>query len=115
MKDDGVYLAHIRDAAQRILDYTAAGEDDFRSDTKTQDAVIRGFEIIGEATKRLSPAFVAAHPEIPWKRIAGMRDKLIHDYFGVNLDIVWDTVTGVIPVFVSQVEDLIRVLGDPRG
>ena len=66
MKDDRIYLLHIRDAIQHILDYTAAGKDGFLSDRKTQDAVVRNLEIIGEATKRVSPSLKGAHPDISW-------------------------------------------------
>ena len=80
MKNDRIYLLHIRDGIEHILNYTAAGRDSFFSDRKTQDAVVRNLEIIGEATKRLSLSLKDAHPDISWEPIAGMRDKLIHDY-----------------------------------
>lgn len=73
MKDDRIYLFHIRDAIQHILTYTEAGRDSFFADRKTQDAVVRNLEIIGEATKHLSQALKDAHPDISWKPIAGMR------------------------------------------
>ena len=92
MKDDAVYLRHIADAAQRVREYTADGRDAFLADKKTQDAVLRNLEIIGEAVKRLSTELRDAHPDIPWKQIAGMRDILIHHYFGVKLDTVWQVV-----------------------
>ena len=63
--------------------------DAFRKDRKTQRAVIRCLEVVGEATK-IQPALRDRHPETPWQEIAGMRDKLIHEYFGVDLDIVWE-------------------------
>jgi uncharacterized protein with HEPN domain len=88
MKDDRVYLLHIRDAAARALDYSSAGRDAFFADAKTQDAVIRNIEVIGEATKNLSEGLRTTRPDIPWKRIAGMRDTLIHRYFGVKLELV---------------------------
>ena len=92
MKDDRVYLLHVRDAIDAIVAYTAAGRDAFMADRKTQDAVIRNLEIIGEAVKRLSPSLTRAYPDVPWRQIAGMRDKLTHDYFGVDLDLVWGVV-----------------------
>lgn len=76
MKDDRIYLLHIRDAIQQILTYTSSGKDSFFADRKTQDAVIRNLEIIGEATKRLSASLKSANPDISWKPIAGMRDNL---------------------------------------
>ena len=91
-KDPQVYLAHIRDAIGAIRDYTKDGKDAFLRDRKTQDAVIRNFEIIGEAVKSLSPELTAKHESVPWKSIAGMRDQLIHHYFGVNLELVWGVI-----------------------
>jgi len=87
LKDDKIYLLHIRDALQHILDYTEEGKDSFFEDSKTQDAVVRNLEIVGEAVKNLSPQFKSFYPEIHWKAISGMRDKLIHEYFGVNLNL----------------------------
>lgn len=92
MKDERVYLGHIRDAINDIKSYAAAGETAFLADRMQQDAVIRKLEIVGEAVKRLSETTRARRPEIPWKQIAGMRDRLTHDYFGVDLDLVWRVV-----------------------
>ncbi len=111
MKDDRIYLLHIRDSIQHILEYTAAGQETFFSDRKTQDAVVRNLEIIGEATKRLSPLLKEAHPDISWKPMAGMRDKLIHDYFGINLQLVWDVVEHDLPVLRLKVSQLLEDLG----
>jgi len=71
--------------------------DDFASDQKTQDAVIRNIEILGEASKKLSEDIKQTYNEIPWKMIAGTRDRLIHDYFGVNIDIIWEIATIDVP------------------
>jgi len=71
--------------------------DEFLKDIKTQDAVLRNIEIIGEAVKNLSNRFKAEHPEIEWRKIAGMRDRLIHFYFGVNLEIIWDVIKNKVP------------------
>ncbi len=93
-KDPQVYLAHIRDAIQMIREYTKDGKDAFFRDRKTQDAVIRNLEIIGEAVKVLPAEMTARHEAVPWKNIAGMRDQLIHHYFGVDLKLVWGVVEG---------------------
>ncbi len=71
--------------------------DDLASDQKTQDAIIRNIEILGEASKKLSVNVKQKYNEIPWKMIAGTRDRLIHDYFGVNIDIVWEIATIDVP------------------
>ncbi len=86
---DLFYLQHIRDAAQLIVDYVGSVEEAaFRETQLLQDGVIRQLQIIGEATKKLSPRIRHEHPSVPWQDIAGMRDKLVHDYFGVDLDAV---------------------------
>jgi uncharacterized protein with HEPN domain len=97
-------LGDILEALRRARSYTAGQSyEQFLADTKTQDAVIRALEILGEATKKLSPALRESHPEIPWKSMAGVRDKLIHDYFGVNVDIVWQIIQGELPALMEQV------------
>lgn len=91
-RDDSVYLQHILDAIGRIEEYLlGVDEETFYEQSLVQDGVIRQLEIIGEATKRLSSGMRARCPHVPWQDIAGMRDKLIHDYFGVDLEAVWLT------------------------
>jgi uncharacterized protein with HEPN domain len=92
-KDENVYLRHIQDSIEKIESYVSGVEkDEFFENSMVQDAVIRQLEIIGEAAKRISESARAKEPDIPWNSIAGMRDKLIHDYFGVDLSTVWVTV-----------------------
>ena len=87
------------DAIWRIEEYLAGvNEETFRQGTLVQDGVIRQLEIVGEATKRLSREVRVKYPNVPWQDIAGMRDKLIHDYFGVDLDAVWLTARDDVPV-----------------
>ncbi|MCX5725014.1 MAG: DUF86 domain-containing protein [Nitrospirae bacterium] len=88
-------------------EYTATEKDRFLADRKTQDAVIRNLEIIGEATKRISPGLKSAHTDVAWKPIAGMRDKLIHDYFGVNVQLVWEAVERDLPQLYEKVNELL--------
>jgi uncharacterized protein with HEPN domain len=97
VKVDTAYLRHILDAIRQIEDYMEAGRASFLSDRKTQDAVIRNLEIIGEATKNLSEGFRRANPSLPWKQIAGMRDVLIHHYFGVDLHTVLRVIEDHLP------------------
>ena len=97
-KDPRVYLAHILERAGRIEAYVRDGHDAFLTDHKTQDAVIRNFEVIGEAAKRVPPEFRVQHPSIPWQLMAGFRDVLIHGYEGVDIGRVWLTATRDLPV-----------------
>jgi uncharacterized protein with HEPN domain len=112
VKDQRVYLLHAIDAIDAILSYTAEGRAEFFSDGKTQDAVIRNIEILGQAVKGLSDATRALQPAVPWRQIAGMRDKLIHEYFGVDLTLVWDVVESQLPVLRPQLEKLSQRLAD---
>lgn len=92
------YLGDILEAMQRIIAYTGGfSYERFIGDRRTQDAVLRNIEVIGEAAKRLSTSLKKQHPAIPWKDMAGMRDRVIHHYFGINYDIVWTVASGEIP------------------
>jgi uncharacterized protein with HEPN domain len=98
MKDDSIYIDHILNSLNRILDYISGKDrESFEADLVTQDAVVRQLEIIGEATKRVSKEFRSKHPDIPWSDMAGMRDVLIHDYIDVDFGIVWKTASEDIP------------------
>ena len=89
-RSDTEFLADIQEAVRRIRDYThEMTYKEFLVDTRTQDAVIRNLEIIGEATKKLSVELRNQYPSVPWKEMAGARDRLIHNYFGVDLEVVW--------------------------
>ncbi len=106
-RTDRDFLEHIREAAERASSYTEKmTSEEFLGDTKTQDAVIRNIEIIGEATKNLSDDLRDRHPEIPWKGLAGMRDRLIHQYFGVNLDIVWSVAKDELPEILLHIRKM---------
>lgn len=89
MKDDRPTLADILQALERVEEIGQRGRMAFLADWLLQDAAIRNFEIVGEAVKRVSEEIKAAHPEIPWADLAGFRDVLIHQYFRVDLEIVW--------------------------
>ena len=97
MKDDRVYLQHIQDALNDIAGYCGSDREGFFNDRMRQDATLRKLEVIGQAVKNLSERTKSSQPDIPWKQIAGMRDKVIHDYFGVNLEIVWGVVQKELP------------------
>ena len=111
MKDERIYLGHIRDAISDIRAYASVGEEAFLADRMRQDAIIRKLEIIGEAVKRLSEATRAQRPEIPWKRIAGMRDRLTHAYFGVDLGLVWRVVERDVQALETAVAVLLETSG----
>lgn len=104
MKDDLIFLQHIIDAIKDIEEYTCNGEDSFYSTKMIQDAVIRNLEIIGEAVKNISPATRIEYPDVSWKQIAGLRDVLIHHYFGVDLETVWLVVEKRLPALSERIE-----------
>lgn len=94
MDRNRLYILHILDAIETIEEYVAGFDfNKFSDDRLVQDGVIRQFSIIGEAAKRLSEDMKEEYKEIPWKDICGMRDNLIHDYMGIDLDEVWKTAT----------------------
>ncbi len=107
MTRDDVYLRHIRDSIQRIFEYTRDGREAFLRSTLIQDGVIRNLEIIGEATKALTPALRDRTPQGPWPSMAGMRDVLIHGYMGVDLEIVWDVIANRLPPVATEIERLL--------
>lgn len=95
------------DAASRIQSYTnGLNFDQFLEDQKTIDAVIRNFEILGEASTRVDPDFQSATPQIPWKQLRGYRNRLIHEYFGVDYEIVWDIIKNELSHLLTQLEEL---------
>jgi uncharacterized protein with HEPN domain len=97
------------DAISRIEEYTKGVKyEDFMSNNLVQAGVMSEIQIIGEATKRLSEEIRKKYPDIPWKKMAGMRDKLIHDYFDVDIDAVWDTVEKDIPSLQNEIKNLIE-------
>ncbi|HWQ27400.1 MAG TPA: DUF86 domain-containing protein [Dehalococcoidia bacterium] len=96
-RDPRVYLAHILECIEKVERFTADGRERFFRDAMVQDAVLRNFEVIGEAAKRLDDRYRASHPEVPWRALAGLRDVLIHQYEGVDLEKVWAIVENDLP------------------
>jgi uncharacterized protein with HEPN domain len=93
--------------SENIHTYTSGGRAAFFADRMRQDATLRKPQVIGEAVKRLSADTKSKQPQIPWKQIAGMRDKVIHDYFGINLDIIWGVVEKNLPALGRAVQELL--------
>ena len=108
MKGDQLYLKHILDAIDKVDAYIAVGREVFIASSHWQDAVIRQLEIIREATKRLSKQFCSRHSDVPWRRIAGLRDVLIHDYMGVDINAVWEITQKNLPPLRLQIESILR-------
>ena len=108
MPRDDAHLLDVLKAARLAIEFRGPAERaEFLEDAKTQSAVLHQLLIIGEAVKRISPEFRVAHPEVPWKLIAGARDKLIHFYEGVDLEEVWKMVISDLPELISQIEPLL--------
>lgn len=110
MTSDHVYIHHILDAIVKIESYTAVGRDAFLTTSHWSDATIRQLEIIGEATKRLSAALRSHNSHVPWRRIAGLRDVLIHDYMGVDLPAVWTITQREVPALKADLERILANL-----
>jgi len=107
IKNDQVYLEHILEAINKIENFTRKiTRFDFDGNVMIQDAVIRNIEIIGEATKKISKPFTQSHQEIPWSDMAGMRDKLIHDYLDVDIEVVWKTIEVDLPLLKKMISKL---------
>jgi uncharacterized protein with HEPN domain len=107
VKDDRLYLHHMLERCQRILRFIRPGKEAFLVSEELQDAVIRNLEVIGEAGKQVSAASRARMPLLDWKSICGMRDVLIHDYIGVDLDEVWNVAAFQIPKLGAVLEQFL--------
>ncbi len=108
-KDMLIFIRHVLDSMGKIeLFMRGVKRDDFFNNEEKQSAVIRQIEIIGEAVKNLPNSFRKKYPEIPWKDIVGMRDKLIHHYFGVNLENIWKVINEDIPVLKEQMKKILE-------
>jgi uncharacterized protein with HEPN domain len=112
-RDYRLYIDDILEAIRKIEKYTAGLTiEDFLRDEKTVDAVIRNFEIIGEAVKHIPRDIRGKYPDIPWKVMAGMRNKLIHEYFGIRYDVVWDTIKKRFPDVRPLMEEVLRKMDE---
>jgi hypothetical protein len=112
----GLLLEDILERIERIRRFVAGlGRDAFVTDLKTVDSVVRNLEVIGEATRRLPEAFRAENPSIPWRRIIGLRHRIVHEYFDVDLALVWEIVQGELPVLEAELRQLKSTHGAARG
>lgn len=110
-KDDTVFLRHILDASNKIEEYlTNINETSFHQNSLIQDGVVRQIEIIGEAARRISKDIQNGSPNVPWQDIMDMRNKLIHEYFGVNLQAVWLTATKDVPILKKSIKEILKRL-----
>ncbi|MDH4078967.1 MAG: DUF86 domain-containing protein [Nitrospira sp.] len=108
-RDSRVYLDDILEATRKITSYTAnLSKAAFLEDEKTFDAVVRNLEVIGEAVKKLPDELRAQHPTLEWKKMAGLRDILIHEYFGLDSEIVWDIVKNKVPTLNQEVRAMLN-------
>jgi uncharacterized protein with HEPN domain len=107
-RDLKLLLEDILEAALKIKRYTKNLDNDlFLADDKTMDAVVRNFEIIGEAANRLNPDFRTVHSEIDWNRIRGFRNRIVHDYFGIDYEIVWSIIENDLDNLIEQIKSVI--------
>lgn len=105
---DEAYLLDMLIAARKAISFAAHyTADSFRSDELVQNAVVRVLQVLGEAAQRVSPAFKANHPEIPWVEMAGLRNRLVHDYLNIDFVIIWDVVHGDLPNLISHIGPLV--------
>jgi uncharacterized protein with HEPN domain len=106
-RDASLLLEDMREAMQKIARYVAGMDRDaFLADERTVDAVVRNVEIIGEAAKQLPEEFKMLHPLVPWAQMAGMRNRIVHDYAGVDLELVWEVVKRSLPDLERKIAEL---------
>ncbi len=109
---DELYLVHISECIDRIRSYTVAGRENFLNDSKTSEAVLRNLQTLAESTKRLSEDVKAPYPRIEWNRIAGLRNVLVHEYLGVDLELIWEVVAQDLPPLGLAIDELLERKGD---
>ncbi|MDH6185989.1 DUF86 domain-containing protein [Polaromonas sp. CG_23.6] len=107
---DLVYLSHMIECINRVFEYCEGGESSFRQSCLIQDAVIRNLQTMAESSQRLSESTKAIAPDVPWRAISGFRNIIVHDYLGVDLDMVWQVVSSDLPLLQAA---LLKINANP--
>ena len=108
-RSSNLLLLDMKEAAEKILKYTKGlSFEDFLTDDKTIDAVVRNFEIIGEASLRIDEDFRLENPQIEWKKLRGFRNRIVHDYFGIDYEIVWSILSEDLEELIFQLDQLLN-------
>ena len=106
-RDPELLVEDILAAIRKVERYTTGMDwEGFRQDEKTTDAVVRNLEVVGEAVRRLPEDFIAQYPNVPWRQAAGLRNRIVHDYFGLDLEIIWEVIQHDLPKLRQQLENL---------
>lgn len=114
MKDDRIYLLHIRECIEKINQYTVPGRAVFLANPLVQDAVLRNLQILAESCGRLSETLKAAHPDTDWRNIAGFRNVIVHDYLGIDVEQIWEIIAQNLPPLRKSIESMLASLGTPE-
>lgn len=110
MKDPRIYITHALECIVRIQEYTSGGQDEFMASEMIQDAVIRNLQVLCESLSRVPDELQMKYPEIEWRGISGLRNILVHDYFGIDLSLVWQVVCVRLPALKASLERILTSL-----
>lgn len=110
MKDDRLYLIHIKEAIERIEEYTQDGKNPFFEDRKTQDAVLRNLHTLAESSQRISKDLKEKYSQVDWRIISAFRNVVVHDYLGISLERVWDIVENDLPNLKQSIIEILKTL-----
>lgn len=108
MKDDRLYLIHIKEVIERIEEYTQAGEEVFLEDHKTQDAVLRNLHILAESSQRISKDLKAKHSQVDWRTLSAFRNVVVHDYLGISLHRIWDIIENDLSTLKKNITEILK-------